>query len=100
MRGEVDKELEEMLGPDPVTDEPENLVDAAPKKSDPMGEASRALLERSRTYPVNRAAKKNTPEKLLQLLSYAAEMPQGTDAARRAGISYTTLRYWLQKSFE
>jgi hypothetical protein len=27
-------------------------------------------------------------------------MPVGADVARRMGISYTTLKYWLQKSFE
>jgi len=99
MSGKVD-DLADLLGPEP---EVENLVDEAPATapaSRPMGAESRALLERSRTYPVNRAAKKNTPEMLRRLLSYAAEMPVGTTAARRAGISYTTLRYWLQKSLE
>jgi hypothetical protein len=27
-------------------------------------------------------------------------MPVGADAARRCGIAYSTLKYWLQKSFE
>lgn len=88
--------FDDLLGPDP---DAENLVDEAPV-SRPMGAESRALLERSRTYPVNRAATKNTPKMLKRLLSYAAEMPLGTTVARRAGISYTTLRYWLQKSKE
>ncbi len=90
-------EFDDLLGP--PSEPEENLVDAAPK-SRPMGEASRALLERSRSYPVNRAAKKNTPENLGRALGYATEMPVGADVARRLGISYTTLRYWLQKSFE
>jgi hypothetical protein len=98
MSGE-DIDLAELLGPLPET---ENLVDAAPPKSRPMGKASRALLERSRSYPVNGAirAKKNTPERLMLLLRNASEMPVGADAARRAGISFTTLQYWLQKSKE
>jgi len=90
-----DAELDEMLGPDPVAEPEENLVDGAvPIKP------SLALLERSRSYPVNRAARKNTPERLNRALSYATEMPVGADVARRLGISYTTLKYWLQKSFE
>lgn len=95
-------ELQDLLGPDPLgieAEEQENLVDATPN-SRPMGDASRALLERSRSYPVNRAAKKNTPERLARILNYAAEMPVGATVALRAGISYSTLKYWLQKSFE
>ena len=103
MRGDMtDDELFDLLGPDPITDEPENLVDAAPPAKTP----GRALLERSRSYPVNRfgtgqrAAKKNTPEMLTRILNYAAEVPVGASVALRAGISYSTLRYWLTKSSE
>jgi hypothetical protein len=96
MRGD-DIDLDEMLGPAPITDEPENLVDAAPPGAITP---SKALLERSRSYPVQRAAKKNMPEKLKRALDYVAEIPVGADVARRMGISYTTLKYWLQKSFE
>ena len=103
-----DIDLDEMLGL-PPDDEP-SLVDEVPK-SRPMGSASRGLLERSRSYPVNgpdtsggiRApgrARKNTPENLKRLLSYVAEMPVASDAARRIGINYGTLKYWLQKSLE
>jgi hypothetical protein len=95
-----DAELDDMLGPDPVAELPENLVEEAPPGYRPMGDAGRALLERSRSYPVNRAAKKNTPDRLIRLLRYAAELPVGDAAARRSGISYSTLKYWLQKSFE
>ena len=95
-----DIDLDDLLGPEPITDTAENLVDAAVPVSRPMGEASRALLERSRSYPIQRAAKKNTPERLQRALAYVAEMPVGADVARRLGISYTTLKYWLQKSFE
>jgi hypothetical protein len=91
-----DDDIDDLLGPAPVADPPENLVDAAP----PGVRPSQALLERSRSYPVQRAAKLNTPERLGRCLSYAAEMPVGADVARRVGISYTTLKYWLQKSFE
>jgi hypothetical protein len=98
MRGD-DIDLDDMLGLPPEDDATEILVDAAPK-SRPMGAASRALVERSRSYPVNKVAKKNTPENLKRLLSYVAEMPVSSDAARRIGINYGTLKYWLQKSLE
>lgn len=90
-----DAELDEMLGPDPAAEPEENLVDEAP-----LDTSGKAVLARSRSYPVQRAAKKNTPERLARALAYAEEMPVGADVARRLGISYTTLKYWLQKSFE
>ena len=106
-----DIDLADLLGPDPTEDTPtEILVDEAPK-SRPMGAMSRGLVERSRSYPVNgpdntggirapRRPRKNTPENLKRLLSYVAEMPVASDAARRIGIDYGTLKYWLQKSLE
>lgn len=95
-----DAELDELLGPDPVAELQENLVEVAPPGYRPMVGTGRALLERSRSYPVQRAARKNTPENLKRSLDYIAEMPVGADCARRMGISYTTLKYWLQKSLE
>jgi hypothetical protein len=95
-----DAELDDMLAlPSDELVPEETLVSAAPK-SRPMGEASRALLERSRSFPVNRAAKKNTPERLRRLLDYIAELPVTSDACVRANISTSTLKYWLQKSLE
>lgn len=97
MRG-ADIDLDEMLGSDPVVEEA--LVDEAPK-SRPMGEASRALLERSRSYDVRRAIpKKNTPERLQRLLNAVSENAVANSACLRAGISGSTLKYWLQKSLE
>lgn len=96
-----DDDFSDLLGPEPTPAEPvEVLVDEAPRKSRPMGEASRALLERSRSYPVNAVARKNTPERLKRLLSYIAEMPVTNSACLRAGVSVSTLKYWLQKSLE
>jgi hypothetical protein len=89
-----DDDLSDLLGPEPVSDEPK-LVDAAVPMS-----PGKALLYRSRSYPAARAAKKNTQERLIRALAYAAEMPVGADVARRLGVSYTTIKYWLQKSFE
>lgn len=93
-----DAELDEMLGPEPEQDE--NLVDETPLEVPFVDRSGRAVLERSRSYPVQRAAKKNTPQNLQRALVYVAEMPVGADVARRMGISYTTLKYWLQKSYE
>jgi hypothetical protein len=100
-----DDDLDDILGPEPSSpdDAPEEILVDAPQSS-PMGKAARGLLERSRTYPVGglsaKRTLKNTPDRLRRLLSYVAEMPVATDAARRAGISFTTLKYWLQKSKE
>lgn len=88
-------DFSDLLGPEPESP----ITDAAPK-SRPMGEASRALLGRSRSYPVNRAAKKNTPDRLKRLLSYIAETPVTNSACLRAAISVSTLKYWLQSSKE
>lgn len=92
MRGD-DIDLDEMLGPEPMA---ENLVDEAPAEINP----SKALLERSRSYPMPRKARKNTQERLNRILQYAASMPIDADVCRRAEISITTLKYWLQKSLE
>lgn len=109
MSGE-ETSLDDLLGPAPVG--PEVLIDKAPPKSRPMGAASRGVLERSRSYPVNgsgpspldvrgpRAPRKNTPERLNRLLKNVAEIPHASDAAQRAGISLSQLKYWLQKSKE
>jgi hypothetical protein len=106
MSGKDDDNFEDILGPNP---EPENLVDAEPPQSWPMGEASRALLERSRSYPMPKApneisirgnATKNSPLRLQRILRFATEMPVNSAICKRAGISLTTLKYWLQKSKE
>lgn len=90
-----DAELDELLGPDPVAEPEEVLVD------EPVAiTRSQGVLARSRSYPTTYAPKKNKPERLKRALAYAAEMPVGADVARRLGISYTTLKYWLQKSVE
>lgn len=95
-----DAELDELLGPEPVAELQENLVEVAPPGYRPMVGVGRALLERSRSYPMPRSPKKNTPERLVRILAYAREMPVVADVCRRAEISNTTLKYWLQKSFE
>lgn len=99
MRG-ADIDLEEMLGPDPRADAVEVLVDDAPvkPKSRPMGAASRAELGRSRSITI--IPRKNTPERLKQILKCATEMPVANSICLRAGISATTLKLWLLRSKE
>lgn len=111
-----DQDLSDLLGPEPVSDEAlaaytlmkppdEELVDEVPK-SRPMGAASRGLIERSRSYPLGglpvskRGARKNTPERLKQLLNFIADMPITESACKRANIHISTVKYWLQKSLE
>lgn len=91
-----DAELDELLGPDPVAEPEENLVEAVVPTKNP----SLTLLERSRSYPMPRRSKKNTPERLARILEYAMQIPITADVCRRAEISTTTLKYWLQKSKE
>jgi hypothetical protein len=110
MSGDDDDDILDILGPEPEADTggasdklppDEVLLDETPTpKSRPMGAASRALVERSRSYPINRAAKKNTPERLQRLLDYIAEMPVTANAALRANVSVATIKFWLQKSKE
>jgi hypothetical protein len=112
---ENDADLADMLGPEPdAVDAPseEVLVDETPPppsprgpgKSRPMGAASKITLAKSRSYPVGGlpaskyGARKNSPERLKQLLSYIAEMPVSSAACMRGDISMSTLKYWLQKS--
>jgi hypothetical protein len=112
---ENDADLADMLGPEPdAVDAPseEVLVDETPTppspqgpgKSRPMGAASKTTLAKSRSYPVGGlpaskyGARKNSPERLKQLLSYIAEMPVSSAACMRGDISMSTLKYWLQKS--
>jgi hypothetical protein len=87
-----DDDLSDLLGP-----EPEKVPEAPSKPaSRPMGKASRAVLERSRS--INLIPRKNTPERLRQILKCATEMPVANSICMRSGISVTTLKYWLQKS--
>lgn len=91
------QELDDLLGPEIDEQPPENLVDDAPK-SRPMGAASRELLARSRNIVL--IPRKNTPERLKQIIQFATEMPVANSICMRANISTTTLKFWLQKSKE
>jgi hypothetical protein len=108
-------ELAELLGEDdpPVSDEArgayalmkppddEVLVDEAPKpKSRPMGANARAMLERSRSYPIGRVRQEVKLQKMKRVLAAIQELAVENSACLRAGISITTLKYWLQQSSE
>lgn len=98
-----DSDLIDLLGPEPADlDSEADLVDEAPpvRRSRPMGEASRGVLERSRSYPINAAARARLPDRLRRLLKNIADVPVASDAARRAGISLSQLKYMLQRSKE
>lgn len=98
MSGEDD--LSDLLGPEPLSEDTP-IEEPVAIASRPMGEASRALLERSRSYDLKRAVpKKNSPERLARLVSAIADLGVTSDACRRSGISVTTLKYWCQKSLE
>lgn len=44
------------------------------------------------------AGRKNSPERMAYLLNKLTEWPNVTKACAFAGISYTTIKYWLKKS--
>lgn len=95
MSGNDIDDLEDLLGPEPVSDEPDLVEAEVPAQRPSLG-----LLQRSRSYPMPSKARKNTPERLNRILRYATEMPVDADVCRRSDISITTLKYWLQKSSE
>lgn len=98
-----DEDLSDLLGPDP---EPA----AAPPPGRPgvhtspdalLHAGGRGVLKRSRSYDLHRAVgKKNSPERLQRILDACADTPVANSVCLRAGISPTTLKYWLQKSTE
>jgi hypothetical protein len=91
MSRDDDEDLTDLLGPDPTpppAPEPKPLT------------PGRALQRRSRSYPVNRVGKLNSPERLKRLLKAISQMPVATDACKRSGISHSTLKLWLTRSSE
>lgn len=87
-----DQDLLDLLGPEPE-------VAPAPEPAEPAPlTPGRALQRRSRSYQVK--GKLNSPARLKLLLTAIGEMPVATDACKRAGISYSSLKYWLTKSSE
>lgn len=97
-----DEDLTDLLGPDPEPVEPPKPrpgVHTSPAALKHAG--GREILQRSRSYDLHRAVgKKNSPERLRRILSACADTPVANSVCMRAGISVTTLKYWLQKSSE
>jgi len=89
-----DAELDDLLGPAPTVETP-----PARQPKSTSGKASLAVLQRSRSVEIV-PRRKNTPERLRQILKSAADMPVANSICTRANISQTTLKYWLQKSKE
>lgn len=56
----------------------------------------RELLRESRSRTI--VGKKNSPERLTKLLNYIVQFPQVKRACDMAGLSVTTLKYYLTKS--
>lgn len=78
------EELEAFLGPEP-------------KRFTPLT-PGRALFRRSRG--MNIKPRKHSPERMQRLIDCLREMPVAGEACRRAGISYSTMKYWYLKSTE
>lgn len=99
-----DEDLSDLLGPDPepVAPTPRSGVHTSPAELIHAG--GRDVLKRSRSYDTHRAVsdhkKKNSPERLQRILAACADTPINNSVCTRAGISVTTLKYWLQKSEE
>lgn len=87
-----DNDLLDLLGPEP------EVAPAPPAPEVKALTPGRAMQRRSRSYLVK--GKLNSPARLKNLLTAIGEMPVATDACMRAGISYSTLKYWLTKSNE
>jgi hypothetical protein len=95
MSGIDDDDLSDLLGPDPVAVELPAPAPAQKKKPTP----GRELQRQSRRLSV-RVGKLNSPDRLRRLISAFANMPVAADACRIAGISTSTLKYWLAKSMD
>jgi hypothetical protein len=98
-----DEDLSDLLGPDPepvAPTPPRPGVHTSPAALIHAG--GREVLKRSRSFDTHRAVsvkkKKNSPERLQRILDACADMPINNSVCTRAGISVTTLKYWLQKS--
>lgn len=63
---------------------------------DEKPKTGRELLRESRSRTI--VGKKNSPERLTKLLNYIVQFPQIKRACAMAGLSVTTLKYYLVKS--
>jgi len=63
---------------------------------DEKPKTGRELMRESRSRTI--VGKKNSPERLTKLLNYIVQFPQVNRACAMAGLSVTTLKYYLTKS--
>lgn len=82
-------DLSDLLGP-----EPEPVAAPAPKPLTP----GRDLQRRSRSLGLR--PRKLSTERLIRICNALADMPVDSDACMLAGVSTSTLKYWLLKSKE
>jgi hypothetical protein len=91
------EDLTDLLGPEPapVQEAPDPELEAP---SVPMLTPGRAAFRRSRSITLK--PRKLSNERMLRVINAISEMPVASDACMRAGMSVTTLKYWLTKSAE
>lgn len=77
-------DLSDLMGPEP---------EAAPL---PVLTPGREAFRRSRSLSLK--PRKLSNERMLRVLTAISDMPVAADACMRAGMSVTTLKYWLTKS--
>lgn len=102
-----DDDLSDLMGPEPEVTPIEGLIEDAlgtdeePLIEDVMGKrelyaGGRARLRASRSLGLR--PPKHSHDRMIRVLSAAATIPIRGDICMLAGISYTTLKYWLQSS--
>ena len=70
--------------------------DGTPNTGDGKPKTGRELMRESRSRTI--VGKKNSPERLTKLLNYVVQFPSISRACAMAGLSVTTLKYYLVKS--
>lgn len=98
----TDDDLLDLLGPEPEPAiKPKNPPGIHTSPAALKHKGGRDIFQRSRSYDTHRAVgKKNSPARLKAILKHIINMPVTSDACMLAGISVSTLKYWLQKSSE
>lgn len=92
MADEVD-DLSDILGPEPDLSD---ILGPEPAASPPPLTPGRALQRLSRARGIR--PRKLSNDRMIRVLTAITQMPVTTDACWRAGISTSTLKYWLTKS--
>lgn len=93
MADDDDDDFEDLLGPDP-----EKPLPLAGGISELKLTPGRARQRRSRSLLLR--PRKLSNERMIRVLTAITEFPVSGDACMRAGISVSTLKYWMQGSAE